>query len=80
MIRLQRLWWIVDRQQMDDARNTKKIYEADLHQERPKGRPTAKQKNHMENDSRKMGIVNWTQVAEDRDGSWTATRDSGATE
>jgi hypothetical protein len=61
---------------MDDARNTKKIYEADLHQERPKGKRKAKQKNYMENDSRKMGIVNWKQVAQDRDGSRTATREA----
>jgi hypothetical protein len=42
---------------MDDARNTKKIYQANLHQKGPKGRPKARWKA-VENDIRKTGIVN----------------------
>jgi hypothetical protein len=33
---------------MDDARNTKKIYQANLHQKRPKGRPKARWKDDVE--------------------------------
>ena len=57
---------------MDDARNTKKIYKANLHQKRPKGRPNARWKDNMQNDIRNMGIVNWGQVAQDGDG-WKRT-------
>ena len=53
---------------MDDVRNTKKIYQATLHLKRPKGRPKARWKDDVENDARKMGIVNWRQVAQDEDG------------
>jgi hypothetical protein len=35
-----------------DARNTKKIYQADLHRKRPKGRPIAKWKDDVENGGR----------------------------
>jgi hypothetical protein len=41
---------------MDDARNTKKIYQANLHQKRPKGRPKARWKDDVENEVRKMEI------------------------
>jgi hypothetical protein len=45
-------------QQMDDGRNTMKIYEANLHHKRPKGRPKARWKDDVENDITKVGIVN----------------------
>jgi hypothetical protein len=51
---------------MDDARNTKKIYQANLYQKRPKGRPKARWKNYVQNDVRKMGNVNWRQVEQER--------------
>jgi len=43
-----------------DARNTKKIYQADLHLKRPKGRPmaTRRWKDDVENKDRWLGIVN----------------------
>jgi hypothetical protein len=37
-------------QRMDDARNTKKIYQANLHHKRPKGRPKDRRKYDVEND------------------------------
>jgi hypothetical protein len=44
---------------MDDARNTKKIYQSKLglHKKGPKGRPVVKWKYDVENEIRKMGIV-----------------------
>jgi len=33
----------------DDARNTKKMYHANLHQKRPTGRPKARWKDDVEN-------------------------------
>jgi hypothetical protein len=56
-------------QRMDDARNTETIglYQANLHKNRPKGRPKDIWKDDVQNDVRKMGIVNWRQVAQDRD-------------
>jgi hypothetical protein len=43
---------------MDDARNIKGIYRANLHHKRPKGSPKAGWKEDVENDTRKTGIVN----------------------
>jgi hypothetical protein len=60
----------------DDVRNTKRIYQANLHQKGPKGRPKARRKDDEENDIRKVGIVNWRRVAQDRDGWWKATREA----
>jgi hypothetical protein len=54
-IKLQRLKWL-HLKRMDDARNTKKTYQANLHQNRPKGRPKARRKDDAENDVRKMRI------------------------
>ena len=52
---------------MDDARNTKKIYHANLHKKKqPKVRSRARWKDEGENDIRKIGIVKWRQVAHDR--------------
>ena len=45
-------------QQMDNARNTKKIYQAKLNQKQPKGRPKPTWEDELENDVRKMGTVN----------------------
>ena len=58
---------------MDDARNTKNIYQANLHQKRPKGRSKARWKDDVENDVTKTRIVNYRQVAQDGDGWRTAT-------
>jgi len=54
-------------QRIDGARNTKKTYQANLHQE-----DKARWKDDVENDTRKRGIVNWGKVAQDRDG-WRRT-------
>ena len=43
----------------DDARNTKNIYQANLHQKRPKGRSKARWKDDVENDVRKTGSAGW---------------------
>jgi hypothetical protein len=59
---------------MDDAGNTRIIYQANLHQKRPKGRPKTRCKDDVENDIKKMGIVKWRQVAHDRAGWRRATR------
>ena len=60
---------------MDDARKTKKIYQANLHQEQLKGRSLVWKKDDVENDSRKNEFVKWRQVAQDRDGWRRATRE-----
>jgi hypothetical protein len=60
---------------LDDARNTKKIYQATLHKQGPKGRPKTRWKDDVEDDLTKMGIVNWRQVAQDRDRWRRATRE-----
>jgi len=51
----------------DDARTTKKIHQANIHQKLPKWRSKATWKDDVQNDVRKMGIVNWRQVAKDRE-------------
>jgi hypothetical protein len=61
---------------MDDARSTKKIYQNNLHQKRPNGRPKGRWKEYVENDVRQMGIVNWRQVEQDGDGWRRATKES----
>ena len=53
-------------QRMDDGRNTKKIYQASLHQNRPSERPKTRWKGDVENDRREVEIVNWKQVAQVR--------------
>jgi len=47
--------------------HTNTIYEANLDYKRPKGRPKTGWKDDVENDVREMDIVNWRQVAQDRD-------------
>ena len=53
---------------MDDARNTKKICQNNLHQKLPKGRTKGRWKDDVENDVRQMGIINWRQEEQDGDG------------
>jgi hypothetical protein len=50
-------------QRIDGARNTKKTYEANLHQE-----DKARRKDDVGIDIRRMGIVKWRQVAQGSDG------------
>jgi len=49
----------------DDARNTTKLFQKNLHQKRPKERYKSRRKDDGENDVRQMGNVNWRQVAQD---------------
>jgi hypothetical protein len=49
-------------------KNTKKIYQANLHQKRPNGRPKARWKCNVENGIRETEIVKLLQLAQDRDG------------
>jgi hypothetical protein len=70
-IRMQRLRWMGHLQRLDGARNTKKAYQANLHQE-----DKARWKDDVENSTRKMGIVNWGQRAQDRDGWRRATAEA----
>jgi hypothetical protein len=46
-MKLQRLRWMGHLQRMDDAKNTKKIYQVNLHHKRPKRRPKARWKNYV---------------------------------
>jgi hypothetical protein len=62
-IRMQRLRWMGHLQRIDGARNTKKTYEANLYQE-----DKARRKDDVENDTRRIGIVKWRQVAQGSDG------------
>jgi hypothetical protein len=50
------------------TRASKKTHQAILHQKRPKGRHKARRKGDVENDIKKIDIVNWRQVAQDTDG------------
>jgi hypothetical protein len=63
-------------QRMDDTRNNRKMYEANLHLKRQKGRPKARWKGDIENEIRKKRVVNWREVAQDRDGGRTATSEA----
>jgi hypothetical protein len=57
-----------DPQRMDDAINTKKTYQANLQQKRPTGRPKTRWgKKGVEKDIMLIEIINWGQVAQDRD-------------
>jgi hypothetical protein len=64
-VRMPSLRWMGHLQRIDGARNTKKTYQANLHQE-----DKARWRGDVENDTRKMGIVKWRQVAQGSDG-WT---------
>jgi hypothetical protein len=57
---------------MGDVRNTKKIYQANVHRKATQSR----RKDDVENNVRKMSIVIWRQVAEDRDERRRATREA----
>jgi hypothetical protein len=48
-------------QQSDNTRNTKKMYQANLHLKQPK----ARWKGDVDSDVRKTRIVNWRQIAQD---------------
>lgn len=48
-IRLLRFRWLVHLHRMVEVRNTRKIYQANVHQKRPKGRPMAWWKDDVEN-------------------------------
>jgi hypothetical protein len=61
---------------MDDARNSKKLYQANLFHKRPKGRPKARWKDDVDNDIRKIGSTNWREVVQDRDEWRRATREA----
>jgi hypothetical protein len=60
-------------QRLDDARNTKQIYEADLNRKPTTGRPKERRNGDAENDIKKEGIINRRQMAEDMAGWRTAT-------
>jgi hypothetical protein len=53
---------------VDDVRNAKKIYQANLNHKRPKGKSKARWKDDVENGIKKVCIVTWKEVAQDRDG------------
>jgi hypothetical protein len=74
-ILLQHLRWMRHLQGMDDGRNTKKIYQANVHQKQPKVRPKARWKDDAEDDRREMATVNWRHVVQNRDGWRRATRE-----
>lgn len=42
---------------MDDVRNAKKIYQANLHHKRPKGRSTTRWKDDVENGIKKNALL-----------------------
>jgi hypothetical protein len=67
VIKLQHLRQMGHHQWKDNARTTEKIHQANIHQKLPKLRPKARWKDDVQNDVRKMRIVNWRQVAKDRD-------------
>ena len=73
---LQRRGWMGYLQRTEDARNTKKMYQVNWHQKRPKRRLKAGRKNGVQNGIRKMGIANRRQVAQDRDRWRRATRET----
>ena len=54
----------------------KGVYQVNLLQNRPKGRPKDGWKNEGGNEIRKMGIVNWRKVAQDGDGWRRATMEA----
>jgi len=56
-------------QQTADVRNTKKINQVILHPKRLKLRSKSGMKDDVEHNIRKMEIVNWRQLAQDR-GLW----------
>jgi hypothetical protein len=52
---------------MDDAINTKKIYQANLQQKQLTGRNKVRFKKYVEKDVMQMEIINGGQVAKNRD-------------
>jgi hypothetical protein len=63
----QRPRWMGHLQQTTDARNTKKIHQVILHSKRLQLRSRSRMKGDMERDIRKMEIVNWRQLVQDRE-------------
>ena len=62
---------------MHDARNTKNKYQASLPpKKRPKWRLKTTGKDDVDNDIRKMGILDWREVVEDRNGWRRGTRET----
>jgi hypothetical protein len=61
--------------QRTDDQTPRKYTKPTFTKKRPKRRPKARWKDDVENDIRKMGFVNWRQVAQDRDGWNRATRE-----
>ena len=76
-IKLQSVRWMRHEQRLDDARNTKKIYEADLTQKPIKERPKDRWKGDVENGIKTMGIINCRRMAKDTAGWWTAPGGGG---
>ena len=72
-IQLQCFRWRGYLRQLNDARNTKKIYQPNSNQQRHTGTPEAKWKYDVQSDIRQMGIVNWSPLAQDTDGWRRAT-------
>jgi hypothetical protein len=64
---------------VDDVRNMKKIHQAKVRGGKKRGggegRPRTGWKVDVENGIRKMEIVNWRKIAQDRD-EWRATREA----
>lgn len=58
-------------QRLDDARNTKQIYEADLNRKPTNGRPMDRRNGDAEND--KKNGINWRRMAQEMAGRRTAT-------
>jgi hypothetical protein len=67
---------MVHRQRIDEARNSKEIYQVRLHHRWREGRRNARWKDDVGNDKRKEGILNWRQVVEDRNGWSRATEET----
>lgn len=72
-IKLHRVRWMRHEQRLDDARNTKQIYEADLNRKSTKERPKDRWNGDAENDIKKMGIINWRRMGQDMAGCRRAT-------
>jgi DNA-directed RNA polymerase delta subunit len=66
-IKLYRLRWLRHVLRIVDARNTSNISSQPT-QRRSKRRPKARWEDDVEDDLRTMGVVNWRQTAQDRDG------------
>jgi len=59
--------WVGHLQQTTNERNTKKIHQVILHSKRLKLRSKGRRKDDVEHDIRKVGVVNWRQLAQKRE-------------